>query len=90
MQTLGAGLLGIVIGCSSVVALINIGHDAATDAAMIFKDMGTDTLIAQFAPKGTRNVPMRTQLDLEAVRQAVPGHCTYRRAQLVQRTHRVQ
>ena len=35
--------------------------------------MGTDTLIAQFPPKGSSNVPMRTQLDLDAVRQAVPG-----------------
>ncbi len=66
-------LLGIVIGSSSVVALINIGHNAAVDAAMIFKDMGTDTLVAQFPPKGSNNVPMRTPLDLEAVRQAVPG-----------------
>lgn len=35
--------------------------------------MGTDTLIAQFPPKGASNVPMPTQLDLDAVRQAVPG-----------------
>lgn len=77
LRTLGKrsilALLGIVIGSSSVVALINIGHNAAVDAAMIFKDMGTDTLIAQFPPKGSSNVQMRTQLDLDAVRQAVPG-----------------
>ncbi|MEX5511609.1 ABC transporter permease [Pseudomonas paralactis] len=77
LRTLGKrsilALLGIVIGSSSVVALINIGHNAAVDAAMIFKDMGTDTLIAQFPPKGSSNVPMRAQLDLNAVRRAVPG-----------------
>ncbi|AZE89939.1 ABC transporter permease [Pseudomonas orientalis] len=77
LRTLGKrsvlALLGIVIGSSSVVALINIGHNAAVDAAMIFKDMGTDTLIVQFPPKGSTNVPMRTRLDLDAVRQAVPG-----------------
>ncbi|AZF06073.1 ABC transporter permease [Pseudomonas sp. R5-89-07] len=77
LRTLGKrsvlALLGIVIGSSSVVALINIGHNAATDAAMIFKDMGTDTLVVQFPPKGTSNVPMRTQLDLASVREAVPG-----------------
>ena len=77
LRTLGKrsilALLGIVIGSSSVVALINIGHNAAVDAAMIFKDMGTDTLVAQFPPKGNSNVPMRTRLDLDAVRQAVPG-----------------
>ena len=77
LRTLGKrsilALLGIVIGSSSVVALINIGHNAAVDAAMIFKDMGTDTLVAQFPPKGSSTVPAPARLDLEAVRQAVPG-----------------
>jgi len=77
LRTLGKrsvlALLGIVIGSSSVVALINIGHNAAVDAAMIFKDMGTDTLVVQFPPKGNNNVPMRTPLNLQAVREAVPG-----------------
>lgn len=77
LRTLGKrsilALLGIVIGSSSVVALINIGHNAAVDAAMIFKDMGTDTLIAQFPPKGGSSSPMPARLDLDAVHQAVPG-----------------
>ncbi|MFL1504417.1 ABC transporter permease [Pseudomonas sp. O64] len=77
LRTLGKrsvlALLGIVIGSSSVVALINIGHNASVDAAMIFKDMGTDTLVAQFPPKGNSSAPMRASLDLEAVRQAIPG-----------------
>ena len=77
LRTLGKrsilALLGIVIGSSSVVALINIGHNAAVDAALIFKEMGTDTLIAQFPPKGDSRAPMRSRLDLDAVRQAVPG-----------------
>ncbi|MGY2196116.1 ABC transporter permease [Pseudomonas pergaminensis] len=77
LRTLGKrsvlALLGIVIGSSSVVALINIGHNAAVDAAMIFKDMGTDTLIAQFPPKGGSSAPMPARLDLDAVRQTVPG-----------------
>lgn len=77
LRTLGKrsvlALLGIVIGSSSVVALINIGHNAAVDAAMIFKDMGTDTLIAQFPAKRSGNLSMRAHLDLDAVRSAVPG-----------------
>ena len=77
LRTLGKrsilALLGIVIGSSSVVALINIGHNAAEDAAMIFKDMGTDTLVAQFPPKGNSTAHMPTSLDLQAVRQAAPG-----------------
>lgn len=76
LRTLGKrsilALLGIVIGSSSVVALINIGHNAAEDAAAIFKDMGTDTLVAQFPPKADRHAPMPARLDLHAVRQAVP------------------
>ncbi|KAF1029675.1 MAG: Macrolide export ATP-binding/permease protein MacB [Pseudomonas sp.] len=77
LRTLGKrsilALLGIVIGSSSVVALINIGHNAAEDAAMIFKDMGTDTLVVQFPPKGASNAPMPVRLDLDAVNQQVPG-----------------
>src|SRR5471032_95529 len=77
LRTLGKrsilALLGIVIGSSSVVALINIGHNAAEDAAMIFKDMGTDTLVAQFPPKGASTAQMPASLDLEAVRRSVPG-----------------
>ncbi|MDQ0653696.1 ABC transporter permease [Pseudomonas cedrina] len=77
LRTLGKrsilALLGIVIGSSSVVALINIGHNAAVDAAMIFKDMGTDTLIAQFPPKAGSSLPMPARLDLQAVRRSVPG-----------------
>lgn len=77
LRTLGKrsvlALLGIVIGSSSVVALINIGHNAAVDAALIFKDMGTDTLVAQFPTKPGSSRPMLARLDLDAVRQAVPG-----------------
>ncbi|NWD89756.1 ABC transporter permease, partial [Pseudomonas sp. K5002] len=77
LRTLGKrsilALLGIVIGSSSVVALINIGHNAAEDAAMIFKDMGTDTLVAQFPPRGASTAQMPASLDLEAVRRSVPG-----------------
>ncbi len=77
LRTLGKrsilALLGIVIGSSSVVALINIGHNAAEDAAAIFKDMGTDTLVAQFPPRGSSTAPMRASLDLAAIRKTVPG-----------------
>lgn len=77
LRTLGKrsilALLGIVIGSSSVVALINIGHNAAEDAAAIFKDMGTDTLVAQFPAGGDSRVPMPATLDTRALSQAVPS-----------------
>ncbi|TPV51836.1 ABC transporter permease, partial [Pseudomonas fluorescens] len=40
-------LLGVVMGSCSVVALINIGHNAAEEAAAIVQGMGVDTLVAQ-------------------------------------------
>lgn len=77
LRTLGKrsilALLGIVIGSSSVVALINIGHNAAEDAAAIFQDMGTDTLVARFPGNGDTRTPMPEVLDAQALKQAVPS-----------------
>lgn len=77
LRTLGKrsilALLGIVIGSSSVVALINIGHNAAEDASAIFKDLGTDTLVVQFPASGSNPPPMPATLDMATLREAVPG-----------------
>jgi putative ABC transport system permease protein len=40
-------LVGIVVGAASVVALINIGENAATEATRQFQSMGTDILVVQ-------------------------------------------
>ena len=42
-------LMGIVMGSASVVALLNIGSNAATEAEAVFKGMGVDTLLAHFS-----------------------------------------
>jgi putative ABC transport system permease protein len=42
-------LLGIVMGSASVIALINIGSNAAQEAEAIFRGMGVDTLLVRFA-----------------------------------------
>ncbi len=77
MRTLGKrsilALLGIVIGSSSVVALINIGHNAAEDAAAIFQNMGTDTLVARFPASADSRTPLPAALDTRALSQAVPS-----------------
>ncbi|KAF0866532.1 ABC transporter permease [Pseudomonas sp. LD120] len=77
LRTLGKrsilALLGIIIGSSSVVALINIGHNAAEDAAAIFQNMGTDTLVARFPASADSRMPMPTTLDTKALSQAVPS-----------------
>ncbi len=77
LRTLGKrsvlALLGIIIGSSSVVALINIGHNAAQEAAAIFKDMGTDTLVAQFPGSADLREPMPASLDTARLQALVPA-----------------
>ncbi|SDT16198.1 putative ABC transport system permease protein [Pseudomonas asplenii] len=77
LRTLGKrsvlALLGIIIGSSSVVALINIGHNAAQEAAAIFKDMGTDTLVAQFPGNADLREPMPASLDTARLQALVPA-----------------
>ncbi|NBF05716.1 FtsX-like permease family protein [Pseudomonas sp. Fl5BN2] len=77
LRTLGKrsilALLGIVIGSSSVVALINIGHNAAEDAAAIFQDMGTDTLAVQFPDSSGNRTPMPATLDIQQLHSALPS-----------------
>ncbi|WP_273826417.1 MULTISPECIES: ABC transporter permease [Pseudomonas] len=77
LRTLGKrsilALLGIVIGSSSVVALINIGHNAAQEAAAIFKDMGTDTLAAQFPGSADLREPMPASIDTARLQAMVPS-----------------
>lgn len=77
LRTLGKrsilALLGIVIGSSSVVALINIGNNAAEEAAAIFKDMGTDTLSVQFPGAADSRVPLPPMLDVEQLHRDAPN-----------------
>lgn len=40
-------LVGIVVGAASVVALINIGENAASESTRQFRSMGTDVLVIQ-------------------------------------------
>lgn len=67
-------LLGITVGCAAVVALLNIGHNAAADAIRAFRDMGSDMLVAGFddtAETNQRRVP--ATLDIDALTRALPG-----------------
>jgi putative ABC transport system permease protein len=77
LRTLGKrsvlALLGIAIGSSSVVAMINIGSNASGDAAKIFKDMGVDTLVAQVAEIPGHRAPALLTLDTVQLHQQVPG-----------------
>jgi len=40
-------LLGIVIGTASVIAMVNVGHNAETESIRQFKAMGTDLIVVR-------------------------------------------
>ncbi|MBI6855173.1 ABC transporter permease [Pseudomonas cichorii] len=67
-------LLGIAVGCASVVALLNIGQNAANEAISAFKGLGSDMLVVSFAAvPGMKMRPAPATLDVPAVMEAVPG-----------------
>lgn len=41
-------MLGIAVGCAAIVALLNIGQNAANEAMTAFKGMGAETIVASF------------------------------------------
>ncbi|ATR82211.1 ABC transporter permease [Pseudomonas sp. HLS-6] len=67
-------LLGIAAGCASVVALLNIGHNAAHEAIRTFKGLGSDVMVGSFtATPDTVTRPAPAALDTQLVKHAVPG-----------------
>ncbi|MBA1263050.1 MULTISPECIES: ABC transporter permease [Pseudomonadaceae] len=65
-------LLGIAVGCAAVIALLNIGHNAANESIRTFKGLGADTLVATFPHSPGDDRPGPTQLDIQALRAALP------------------
>ncbi|CDO79239.1 putative permease of ABC transporter [Pseudomonas aeruginosa] len=61
------------MGCSSVIAMLNIGSNATDEAMSIFKDMGTDTLVVQFPFAPQAPMPMPASLDTEPLLRDVAG-----------------
>lgn len=43
-------LLGVVIGTASVIAMLNIGHNASVEALRQFRSLGTDLLLVRAVP----------------------------------------
>ncbi|GEN28280.1 ABC transporter permease [Halovibrio variabilis] len=66
-------LLGIIVGSSSIIALLTIGGNAADEAVRIFKNMGTDILVVGFPYSHQNRQPLPSTLDSQALRKAVPG-----------------
>ncbi|QDX32084.1 ABC transporter permease [Dickeya poaceiphila] len=67
-------LSGIAVGCGAVVALINIGHNAEAQAMAVFRNMGSDLLVATVQVPVGRQMPVypATLPDMAALPQAVP------------------
>lgn len=66
-------LLGIMVGSTAIIALLNIGHSAAEQVMRMFKDMGTDVLVVTFPVTGANPRALPRALDAGALAQAVPG-----------------
>lgn len=66
-------LLGIIVGSSSIIALLTIGGNAADESVRIFKNMGTDILVVGFPYSHQNRQPLPLTLDSQALREAVPG-----------------
>ncbi|SDA54269.1 ABC transporter permease [Ectopseudomonas toyotomiensis] len=77
LRTLGRrallALLGIVMGSCSVVALLNIGGNAATQSLAIFRNLGSDILILQLPPLTTGHDGLPLRLDADSLRQDMPA-----------------
>ncbi|MGS0626634.1 MULTISPECIES: ABC transporter permease [Photorhabdus] len=67
-------LLGIAVGCASVIALLNIGYNAANEAISTFKSMGSNILVAHFSfIPGVDVKPAPSTLDVQALTRTLPA-----------------
>lgn len=64
-------LVGIAIGSSSVIAMINIGSNATQDAAKIFKEMGVDMMVARLHDKPGATAATPLTLDTVKLQQTM-------------------
>jgi hypothetical protein len=85
-------LLGIAVGCASVIALLNIGHNAANESINSFKGLGSNTVIATFPAQPGSNRPAPSTLDIQALIAALPmiKHVAPITLQTVRITHKVE
>lgn len=66
-------LLGIIVGSASIIALLNIGRNAADESIRAFKDLGTDTLVVSFPYSPQNKRPLPSTLNTNALKEAVPA-----------------
>ncbi|QKJ68295.1 ABC transporter permease (plasmid) [Deefgea piscis] len=66
-------LLGITIGCASIIALLNIGQNAADESLRTFQSMGSNTLIVNFPPSAKAKTPLPLKINVTDFQQAMPN-----------------
>ncbi|UZE15952.1 ABC transporter permease [Pseudomonas sp. B21-054] len=66
-------MLGIAVGCAAIVALLNIGQNAANEAMTAFKGMGAESIVASFpfSPLNSRTLP--PTLDTRSLLKRLPA-----------------
>lgn len=66
-------LLGIVVGCASVVALLNIGKNASNEAIKAFQGLGTNTIVVGLSarPNMSRRAP--AVMEMAPLKMALPA-----------------
>ncbi|MGZ8171859.1 MULTISPECIES: ABC transporter permease [Methylobacter] len=67
-------LLGIVVGNASIIALLNIGRNAADESIRAFNDMGTEILVVSFPHSPQDNRPFPSTLNTDALKESGAGH----------------
>jgi len=65
-------LLGIIIGTASVIAMLNVGHNAKVESIRQFKSMGTDLIVAQIFIGQTRGDSPKA-LTIEDISKTLPS-----------------
>ena len=65
-------LLGIAVGCAAIIALLNIGHNAANESISNLKGLGTNTLVASFSSRVSGQPFSSADLNLITLQNAIP------------------
>lgn len=66
-------MLGIAVGCAAIVALLNIGQNAANEAMTAFKGMGAETIVASFPFSPLNNRALPPTLDTRSLQKKLPA-----------------
>lgn len=66
-------MMGIAVGCAAIVALLNIGQNAANEAMTAFKGMGAESMVASFPFSQLNNRALPPTLDTRSLLKKLPS-----------------